>query len=472
MQPIGALHNKTMAIIAPQSLFDWSQIENFGDLERLKLILRHIPDEPLMQLLEKQRGHGVDKYPIRAVWNSILAGIVFQHLSIESLRRELSRNLSLAQTCGFNIFHGDAAIPSSGCYSRFMSKLAENHEELRKIFEVLLKFCYDNLDGFGENLAIDGKAIPSFARRKGTEKAQPSKDDKKSRNNQESKDDKTSEKEPDRRGDHDAAWGTHKIQWEDANGRVHEKSKSWFGYKLHLIVDTDYEMPVEFSLQPGNDAEIPAARKLIKSMKKNHPKRLKERCRHFMADRGYDDTKLNKKLWNKHQVKPVIGIKRSWKDGEETEAFGTDGVVYDNFGTVYCISPHYGDQKVMPFRGFEEKRKTLKYACPADHYGVECRDRDRCPIAKQIRIPLKTDRRIFTPVARSSAKWEKLYNKRSAAERVNSRIDNMFGFEKHTIRGLKKMNTRVTLALILMLTFAVGKTVEKKPDEVRRFLSA
>ena len=43
-----------MAITAPQSLFDWSQIENFGDLERLKLILRHIPDEPLMQLLEKQ----------------------------------------------------------------------------------------------------------------------------------------------------------------------------------------------------------------------------------------------------------------------------------------------------------------------------------------------------------------------------------------------------------------------------------
>ena len=98
--------------------------------------------------------------------------------------------------------------------------------------------------------------------------------------------------------------------------------------------------------------------------------------------------------------------------------------------------------------------------------------RDRCPIAKQIRIPLKTDRRIFTPAARSSAKWEKLYNKRSAIERVNSRIDNMFGFEKHTIRGLKNMNTRVTLALILMLTLAVRKTVEKKPDEVRRFLSA
>ena len=69
-------------------------------------------------------------------------------------------------------------------------------------------------------------------------------------------------------------------------------------------------MPVEFSLRPGNDAAVPAARKLIKSMKKKHPKRLKERCRHFMADRSYDDTTLNKKLWNKHQVKPVIEIKR------------------------------------------------------------------------------------------------------------------------------------------------------------------
>ena len=54
----------------------------------------------------------------------------------------------MAQACGFNIFHGDAAIPSSGCYSRFMSKLAEKHKELRKIFKVLSKFCYDNMFGF------------------------------------------------------------------------------------------------------------------------------------------------------------------------------------------------------------------------------------------------------------------------------------------------------------------------------------
>ena len=286
-----------------------------------------------------------------------------------------------------------------------------------------------------------------------------------------SQEDSEPEKDKDRRGDHDATWGKHETRWEGSDGRSHVKTKSWFGYKLHLIADTKYELPVAFSVLPANSSEIPAARKLIKAMYAEHPERL-DQCSCLTADRGYDDTKLHKRLWRKHQIKPVIGIRRSWKDGEETKAFGTDGVVYDNFGTVYCISPHHGDQKTMAFRGFEKSRNALKYECPASHYGVECRDKDQCPIAKQIRIPIKTDRRIMTPVARNTLKWKKLYNKRSAIERVNSRIDNMFGFEKHTIRGLKKMKFRITLAFILMLTCAVGKAAENRKEEVRRFLSA
>ena len=48
-----------------------------------------------------------DDYPIRAVWNSILAGIVYQHVSIESLMRELLRNGELRELCGFNLNLGD-----------------------------------------------------------------------------------------------------------------------------------------------------------------------------------------------------------------------------------------------------------------------------------------------------------------------------------------------------------------------------
>jgi hypothetical protein len=36
------------------------------------------------------------------------------------------------------------------------------------------------------------------------------------------------------------------------------------------------------------------------------------------------------------------------------------------------------------------------------------------------------DRRIFTPLARSSYAWKRVYQKRTAVERVNSRLDASF----------------------------------------------
>jgi len=77
-----------MAIISrQQQIFDWTELEMLGDLERLRLVLAYMPDESLMQHLERERLNGRDDYPVRAVWNSILAGIVYQHPSIENLRR-------------------------------------------------------------------------------------------------------------------------------------------------------------------------------------------------------------------------------------------------------------------------------------------------------------------------------------------------------------------------------------------------
>lgn len=73
-----------------------------------------------------------------------------------------------------------------------------------------------------------------------------------------------------------------------------------------------------------------------------------------------------------------------------------------------------------------------------------------------MRIPLEKDHRIFTPIARSSYKFKREYKKRTAVERVNSRLDVSFGFEKHYIRGMKKMKFRCSLAMIVMLSMALG----------------
>jgi hypothetical protein len=77
----------------------------------LILDIGHMPDEALMQALESMRGHGRDDYPIRPMWNAVVAGVVFQHQSIESLRREMGRNPALLQCCGFEAL---PVSPNSG----------------------------------------------------------------------------------------------------------------------------------------------------------------------------------------------------------------------------------------------------------------------------------------------------------------------------------------------------------------------
>ena len=153
-----------MATIPQKQLFCWQEIDALGDLERLALVVRHLPDEPLMRALESERGKGRDDYPIRAVWNSIMAGVVYQHASIESLRRELSRNGQLRQLCGFDPWKGGAAVPPAWVYTRFLKRLMGQRELIDAMFDELVAQLRDILPDFGKVLAIDGKALRSHAK--------------------------------------------------------------------------------------------------------------------------------------------------------------------------------------------------------------------------------------------------------------------------------------------------------------------
>jgi len=431
-----------MAIIPQDSLFEWHEIEELGDLERLHLVLEYMPDEELMRILERERGNGRDDYPVRAMWNSILAGIVYQHESIESLRRELGRNGQLRWVCGFR----KGEVAPSWVYSRFLKKLFEKAEEVDAIFDELVDEIKEVLPDFGRYLAIDGKAIETHAKPK-----------KRTDRNM----------EPDGRRDIDADFGKKVYRIEGEDGTMWEKVVRWFGYKLHLVVDAQYELPVAFEVTRASAAEAPQAHALLDELEEEHPDILND-CEVFLGDRGLDDGKLIERLWDEYEIKPVIDIRNMWQDGEETRVLsGTSNIVYNYRGTVYCYCPQTGKRNTMAYGGFEKDRGTLKYRCPAEHYGIECKGKESCPVASAIRVPLSEDRRIFTPIARSSYRWERLYRMRTAVERVNSRLDVSFGFEKHFIRGLKKMKLRCTLALSVMLAMALGRIKKKQEEKLR-----
>ena len=429
-----------MAIIPQKRLFGWEEIEELGDLERLRLVLEHLPDEELMRILERERGRGRNRYPVRAVWNSILAGVVYQHESVESLRRELSRNGQLRMMCGLGM------VPPSWVYSRFLRALLRHPAEVEAIFERLVPDLSELLPDFGRRLAFDGKALESHAnpRKKGEK-----------------------EKAPDGRRDLDADIGVKTYRGQHADGTVWEKVTSWFGYRLHLLVDATYELPVAYEVTKASESEVKQAHKILDETATRHPE-IVSRCEYFTADRGMDDGKLIVKLWDEYGIKPVIDIRNSWRDGEATRLVtGETNVVYDYKGTVFCHDPLSGARREMAYGGLEKDRGTLKYRCPARHYGIVCPGREECPVRSGVRIKMEEDRRIFTPLARSSYKWEREYDRRTAVERVNSRIDVVFGFENHYIRGLKKMKTRMGLALCVMLAMAVGRIKEKKPEKMR-----
>ena len=63
------------------------------------------------------------------------------------------------------------------------------------------------------------------------------------------------------------------------------KDRKWFGYKLHLIVDADYELPVAFELTKASTSEVKQAHKLIDDLYETHPELIR-RCETLKVTEG------------------------------------------------------------------------------------------------------------------------------------------------------------------------------------------
>ena len=60
-----------------------------------------------------------------------------------------------------------------------------------------------------------------------------------------------------------------------------------------------------------------------------------------------------------------------------------------------------------------------------------------------------------TPTPWGTPTWTRKYKARTALERINSRIDQGYGFESHYIRGRAKMTLRVNLSMCVMMALAL-----------------
>lgn len=255
-----------MKIITQISLFEE---ENMGDLEKLSRVFQILPDEPLINALNQDRGKGRNDFPTHAMWRAFLAKFVFQHPTIESLCRELGRNSQLRQLCGFQ-FDGVkigqdqsklVLAAHAMTFSRFLKRLSRHKELIYDMFEMLVQELYEALPDFGRRLAMDGKIIESKAHR-------PSEGSK-----------------GDLRGEHDGSWT--KKTYHDKENRV-SKTRTYFGFRVHLICDSVYELPIAFRVLPAHVSEKPTAREMVEENQMIDWGRAKV----MTLDSGYEDSKL------------------------------------------------------------------------------------------------------------------------------------------------------------------------------------
>jgi len=215
--------------------------------------------------------------------------------------------------------------------------------------------------------------------------------------------------DPSESGDPDADWDRKTKRGERSDGTLWEKVSKWFGYKLHLLIDSHYELPLAWKLTKASRSDTVELVPLVKDLKKSHPERI-EVAKDLSADKGYDSEQNN-------AFRPLIDIRSMWKteDTRLLDGGKADNVVYDESGRLYCHFPVSGESREMAFQEFEKDRGCLKYRCPAAVYDFECRGRSQCgngsfrTYGRIVRVSLETDRRIFTPIARSSYAWARGY---------------------------------------------------------------
>ena len=423
-----------MNSISQISIFDYREVENLGDLERLKIFFENIDDKALCEKLEKSRRNGRNDYPVRTMLNLIYAMKIFGHRSVESFRRELSRNSQLRIACGLSEgkykYCGDRKhlVPPARVFTGILNKLKNCKQEIEEIFEELVKFMYENLEGFGEDCAVDGKFLDTYANKNRTSTCK------------------------DNRAEHEATNSCKTYHMKDGS-----KKQEWhYGFRAHIICDVKYGLPIKDKVTPANNSEQTELDNMIKEMDNDEERYKLDNMKNLMGDAGYSNGLRNKLLKEKYDINAIVDISHRWDKEEKYREIENQPLAYNEDGEVFYIIDIDNYEK-MKYLGYDKANNALRYT----RYSTG---------RKVYRIPLSTDYRIFVPIARDSKKFKKKYKMRTEIERLNGRIDRDYMFNDHFIRGQEKMELMLNLTFIVMLTIAKGH-IKNKQKNIRSLVA-
>lgn len=374
--------------------------------EELKGLINNLPDNRFRYDLQRMRRHTTSGYLIEPLWKAYLLSFIFNIDCTNDLIRRLEENPNLVEICGFDM---DEPLPSRWTFDRFISSLADHTEPLERLLDKFVDQLQERLPDFGITLAIDSTSVKSH-----------SNPNKKIRSDLEA-------------------------DFMVKEGYLHKVWK--WGYKMQLLVDTTWELPIACEVTSARESDVAS---LIPLINKAKNKFTWFKPWHIVADSGYDAGYNYKAIYDIISI-PIIKMKEKHRMEDNRYSINEAGIPHCKAGLPLLLVGH-------------DRKKGMKYVCPHKARKIKCPSQQKCTL-KVVWVRPLWEYRQYCTIPRNSDEWCEIYSKRSAVERVFSKLKEHRRLNTHCHRGLEKVRLH---CLMSVLSLAITALAEANANHIER----
>lgn len=349
---------------------------------------------------------GRPNYSFETMLRAYLASYVGGVTSTNALIRGLQENPVLAMVCGFDT---TKPLPHRTTFNRFFNKLIKYQLLVDECLNEITARLHDLIPDFGKIVAIDATPIRSHSH-------------------------------PNKNPISDPEAGFM------YKGGAQGKYRWGFGYYFHLVIDADLELPIAGRLSFWDEREKKLAIPLLKRACKDLPWLHMETV---LADAAYDSSSIFEDIVREFSAEPIIDL-------------ATKRVPLVSGSAERPICPGG-----LPLVHRRKVRGQNEWASPAKLGKAICPLAGKCSLKVAIINPGHDYRRFGYHISRTSPEWQELYNKRTAVERVFSRLKDKRRLNSHCFRGFGKINLHCALSILVMQAMALSKVQSGHFDEIR-----
>ena len=377
----------------------------------LAAVFDSLDDVALLERLQQYRWTGRKGYSPKALWRAYVASFHLNLPHTNALIRRLNDDSELRSLCGFG-----RRLPHRSTFNRFIQRLSYHVDLVEGVSVNLTNQLQPMLPGFAEQVAIDSTTVRTHSH-------------------------------PHRKriSDPEASW--------TAKTRVRAKEgKDWcFGYKVHMIADVDYGIPLAHIVTTAKRGDTTELSKVVEHAESLHPW-FKPKA--VVADKGYDSMANHTYLLSK-RILPVIHIRRTAKAGPD---YG----FYTEEGTPTCLG-----QVPMEYVRSDPTKGRL-YRCRADgcHLAGTMKGGITHCDAEVWEDP-RRNIRLFGAIRRDGPEWQTLYSKRQAIERVFKSMKESRRLERHCVRGLQQITLHSMMSTLSFQATALVHLLAGEEDRMR-----